>query len=364
MDLTVIYIIYIVMLSKKEQKRGTIGENMHSKGHRNTYALLLLVIVVISAVLISGCTEKDTGTEQQLSSLTFGYQPSTHQIAYLTAKDQGWWNESLSPLGVQRVNDRLFPTGAPEMSAMLAGEIDVAYVGAAPVVAAVANGLDAKIVATAQIQGSDIVLRNGLPYEGPEDLRGLRIATFPPGTIQDTLLREWLTVNGINPETDVTILPMGPGDAVTALSARQVDAVFLPHPSPTEIEVQGIGRSVVQSGEMMEDHACCVVLVSGRLIREHPDVVQQIVATHVRATEYDTGHVSEAAATFAADQDMDVAVVEKSLQDWDGTWIADPNVIINSTVEYAQVQYDQGTINRQLTQDDLFDLSFYEALDQ
>ncbi len=355
-----IYIIYIVMLLKN----GIIGDNMHSKRYIKPYAFLLLIIFIISAVLISGCAETETQTEQQLTSLTFGYQPSTHQIAYLTAKDQGWWNESLSPLGVQSTSDRLFPTGAPEMSAMLAGEIDVAYVGAAPVVAAIASGLDAKIVAAAQIQGSDIVLRNDLPYEGPEDLKGLRIGTFPPGTIQDTLLREWLADNDINPDTDVTILPMGPGDAVTALSAGQVDAVFLPHPSPTEIEVQDIGRSVVQSGEMKEDHACCVVAVSGRLIRDHPDVVQQIVATHARAIQYDNENVDEAAAVFAADQDWDVQVVEKSLADWDGTWVADPAVIVNSTVEYAQVQYEQGTINKQLTQDDLFDLSFYEALDQ
>lgn len=343
-------------------KNGTIGDNMRYRTSTKLYAFSLLIIFIIAAVLISGCAERDT-EPQQVSTLTFGYQPSTHQIAYLTAKDQGWWAEDLSPLGVQRINDRLFPTGAPEMSAMLAGEIDVAYVGAAPFVAAASSGLDAKIVAAAQIQGSDIVLRNDLPYEGPENLRGLRIATFPPGTIQDTLLRDWLRDNGINPDRDVNIIPMGPGDAVTALSARQVDAVFLPHPAPTQIEVQGIGRSVVLSGEMKEDHACCVVVVSGNLIRNHPEIVQQIVATHVRATQYDTEHVDEAAATFAEDQDWDVSVVEKSLADWDGTWVADPGVIINSTVEYAQVQYEQGTINRQLTQDDLFDLSFYEALD-
>jgi NitT/TauT family transport system substrate-binding protein len=337
---------------------------MNSKRYTKAFASLLLIVFIMSAVIISGCTEREAQTGEELTELTFGYQPSTHQIAYLTAEDQGWWEEDLSPLGVQTINDRLFPTGAPEMSAMLAGEIDVAYVGAAPVVAAIASGLDAKIVAAAQIQGSDIVLRNELPYEGPQDLRGLRIATFPPGTIQDTLLREWLADNGINPDTDVRISPMGPGDAVTALSAGQVDAVFLPHPAPTQIEVQGIGRSVVHSGEMKEDHACCVVAVSGRLIRDHPDVVQQIVATHVRAIEYDNENVDEAAAVFAADQDWDVQVVEKSLADWDGTWTADPNIIVNSTVEYAQVQYEQGTINRQLTQDDLFDLSFYEALDQ
>ncbi|MBN2110742.1 MAG: ABC transporter substrate-binding protein [Methanosarcinaceae archaeon] len=328
---------------------------------------LILIVFMISAVLVSGCAEQEKGPEAEeatVTELTFGYQPSTHQIAYLMAEDKGWWTEDLGPLGIESIDDRVFPTGAPEMAAMLAGEIDVAYVGAAPVISALASGLDAKIVAAAQIQGSDLIVRNELPYESPEDLRGLKIATFPPGTIQDTLLRNWLSENGINPDTDVTIKPMGPGDAMTAISAGQVDAVFLPHPSPTLIEEEGVGRSVVSSGEMQEGHACCVVAVSGELIRENPGLVQQIVATHVKANSYIAENTDEAAQVFADDQEWDVAVVKKSIADWDGSWVSDPNLIVDSTVNYAQIQYEMGYINAELAADDIFDLSFYEALDQ
>jgi len=325
----------------------------------------ILVMALVLAVFVSGCTEDTAEQEKEqadaITELTFGYQPSTHQIAYMTAREKGWWLEDLESYGVVSIDDRLFPTGAPEMQSMLAGEIDVAYVGAAPVIAALASGLDAKIVAAVQIQGSDLVLRTDLPYESPEDLRGLKIATFPAGTIQDTLIRDWLKENGIDPENDVEIVGMGPGDAMTAISASQVDAVFLPHPAPAMIESEGTGRSVVSSGEMLQDHACCVVAVSGELIREHPDVVRQIVATHVRATDYNAENPDEAAQVFADDQDWDVELVKTSLSEWDGSWIADPNLIVNSTVDYAQVQYELGYISTPLEQDDIFDLSFYEA---
>ena len=232
--------------------------------------------------------------------------------------------------------------------------------------------LDAKIVAAVQIEGSDIVLRNEFPYGSPADLKGLRIATFPPGTIQDTLLRNWLQENGVDPDVDVDIRPMGPGDAITAMLAEQIDGAFLPHPAPTLIIDGGNARSVVQSGEILAEHACCVVAVSGELIREHPEVVQQIVATHVRATQYNSENLDEAAQIFADDQDWDVELVKTissefvktSLADWDGAWVADPNLIVNSTVDYAKVQYDLGYISAELTRDDIFDLSFYEALDQ
>jgi NitT/TauT family transport system substrate-binding protein len=326
-------------------------------------SVLLLITFIMAIVLVSGCAEKEVNTEA-ITELTFGYQPSTHQIAYLTAKEKGWWNEDLSPLGIEKINDNLFPTGAPEMTSMIAGDLDVAYVGAAPVISALAKGLDAKIVAAVQIEGSDLVLRNEFPYETPADLKGLKIATFPPGTIQDTLLRNWLKENGVDPDKDVEILAMGPGDAITAISAEQIDGAFLPHPAPTLVEAGGNARSVVQSGEILAKHACCVVAVSGDLIRNHPEIVKQIVATHIRATEYNSENLDEAAQIFADDQDWDVELVKTSLTDWDGTWVADPSLIVNSTVDYAKVQYELGYISTELTKDDIFDLSFYEALDQ
>ena len=166
----------------------------------------------------------------------------------MTAAEKGWWVEDLAPYGIKEVKDYEFPTGAPEMQAMMAGDLDVAYVGAAPVITALSQGLDAKIIAPVQIQGSNLVLRPEYEYNSPADLKGLKIATFPTGTIQDTLLREWLKQNGLDPEKDVTIIGMGPGDAITAISAKQVAAVFLPHPSPNHRKSRqrafrcGIGR--------------------------------------------------------------------------------------------------------------------------
>ncbi len=65
------------------------------------------------------------------------------------------------------------------MQAMMAGDLDVAYVGAAPVITALSQGLDAKIVEPVQINGSSLVLRPEYKYESPKDLKGLTIATYP-----------------------------------------------------------------------------------------------------------------------------------------------------------------------------------------
>lgn len=319
-------------------------------------AILLAVALVAAFTFVSGCTGTDSG---DVTHLKIGYQPSTHQTAHMTAMEKGWWQEDLAPLGVEQITDYNFPTGAPEMQTMLAGDLDIAYVGSAPFIAAVSTGLDAKIVAAVQTQGSDLVLRNEIPYSTPADLVGKTIATFPPGTIQDTILWTWLEENGVDPAS-VNIKAMDPGAATTALSAGQVDGVFLPHPSPSVIAAEGTGRTVVQSGEMMKDHACCVLVASGSLIREHPEIVEQVVRTHIKATEYNIEHPDEAAAIYSKKTGQNVETVKASFRDWDGTWTADPNVITTSVVEYTNLQYELGYINKPLTQDDLFDLSFYE----
>jgi NitT/TauT family transport system substrate-binding protein len=320
----------------------------------SAFALLALALLLFTA----GCTQQ--AATPKISELRIGYQPSTHQMAHTTAMEKGWWKADLAPLGVQNVTDKVFPSGPPEMQAMLAGDLDIAYVGAAPVLSALATGLDAKIVAGVNTQGSDLVVSNNLDYKGPQSLAGKTIATFPAGSIQDTVLREWLKKNNLSPDKDVFIKGMTPGDAVTAITAGKVDAIFLPTPSPSTVVNQGKGRIVVHSGEMYPNHTCCVLVVSGKLIREHPEIVRQIIRTNDKAVAWNQQNLDEAAAIYAKKTGANLADVKSSLQEWDGSWVSDPNIIVDPVLDYAKFQYDLGYIKKPLTKDDIFDLSFYK----
>jgi NitT/TauT family transport system substrate-binding protein len=327
-----------------------------------TKTVLILMVLLLAA--FSGCVEspeEDGVEEATMTHLRIGYQPSTHQIAEMVAMEKGWWKEDLAEFGITKVSDSEFPSGPPEMVAMMGGHLDIAYVGAAPPITAIAQGLDAKIVAAVQTQGSDLVLRPEINYTTPSDLRGLTIATFPPGSIQDTVFRKFLMDNNISTD-DVVIKEMGPGDAMAAIAAGAVNGVFLPHPGPAVIEMDGNGRSVVGSGEMWQDHACCCLLVSGKLIREHPEMVKQIIRTHIKATEYLIKNQNESAMIFANKTGYDLNKVKYSFETWDGEWISDPHLEINSALEFAKVQYDLGSIDTLPTEKDLFDTRFYDEV--
>src|SRR5512136_640877 len=160
--------------------------------------MVLIVILAAVAIMSLGCisspekSENATKEEKAYTNITtlrIGYQPSTHQIAEMVASEKGWWKEDLKPFGITDIKEFEFPTGVPEMQAMVAGELDAAYVGTAPPISAISAGLPAKIVAAVNINGSDLVLRPDLVYNGPASLAGLTIGTFPPGSIQDTVMK-------------------------------------------------------------------------------------------------------------------------------------------------------------------------------
>jgi len=322
------------------------------------WIVFMLMAAVVAITL--GCI---TQPEEKAGAMTLriGYQPSTHQIAEMIAMEKGWWLEDLKPFGVTEVEDFEFPSGPPEMQAMLGGDLDIAYVGTAPPISAISEGLDAKIVAGVNINGSDLVVRPAVQYNGPASLQGLKVGTFPPGSIQDTVMKKWLKDNNVDYQ-NINILPMGPGDAVTAISASQVDGVFLPHPAPAIVELEDKGRAVVASGEMWPNHACCSLVVSGKLMRENPELVEQIIKTHIKATEYAKSNLDVAAEIYSNKTGQDLDMVKHSLAIWDGEWISDPRIQIPSTLEYAAVDYELGYTKNQLTEDDLFDTSFYERV--
>ncbi|MCL2863057.1 MAG: ABC transporter substrate-binding protein [Methanimicrococcus sp.] len=320
---------------------------------------LSIALMLLAAVSFSGCLGNSNA---ETTDVIIGFQPSTHQMAFTTAKALGWWEENLSQLdSVRRVSDRSFPSGPSEATALASNAIQVAYIGAAPLIPSIAqNNSDLKIIAAVQINGSSLIIPVNATYTDPTYFEGKKIATFPPGSIQDTLFKQWLVENGVN-LSKVDIKGMDSGEAQTALKSGAVDAVFLPHPAPSIIVAAGDGKVVLTSGDMSMAHACCVLAVSQSFIDKYPEIVAEIVKIHVDATRYTQENPEEAARYYASVTQVSEDIVLNSINDWDGEWVSDPHLIIDFVVAYAKAQYDQGLSPRELTKEELFDTSFYDA---
>jgi len=331
--------------------------------------LSLIAIVSIALIVIfAGCVEEKAPSK--MTTLYMGCQPINHQTAAMLASEKGWWEEDLAKFGIEKVEMKEFSSGPPEMHAMLAGDLDVAYVGMAPPISAMYEGLDAKLIAGVETRGDALVIRSDLAdkYNGPHSLKGMSIATYPPGSIPHTILSKWLLDNGIDPEKDVDVKAMGPSDAVTAIGAKAIDAAFICTPYPSMIEEAGYGRIVTVGDEMWPNHACCCLVASGEMISEHPDMVKQIIKTHIRATDYINKHPEEAGEVFGKRYNINVSVIMHSLNVTGMCWIHDPHLEIDDGLEYARVIYE---LNREryesmgvkvLEKEDIFDTSFYDEI--
>ncbi|HWQ21008.1 MAG TPA: ABC transporter substrate-binding protein, partial [Methanotrichaceae archaeon] len=125
------------------------------------------------------------------------------------------------------------------------------------------------------------------------------------------------------------------------------------------LELDGSGRKVISSGQMWPGHACCSLAVSGRLIRMKPDLVAQIVRTHIKATDYVNSHQEEAAEIYSNATGQDLEMVRRSIDEWGGTWTSDPGPQVSSTLDYAGMCLDLNYTSAVMNDRDIFDYEFY-----
>ena len=244
--------------------------------------IAMLVIAAVAGVFLYAWPPPSKPEKVELSVLRIGYQPSWHHAAEFVMVEKGWIQEITG----LKIEEKEFPTGPPEMEAFIAGELDIAYVGAAPPIPALAKGMKAKIVASANTEGSALVVRPDFEYTGPSSLKGAKIGSYPPGSIQDTVLRYWLKMQGLKPGVDVEIIAMGPRPQLESLRARAIDGIFTPDPMPYIAVIEGYGKIAVDSSDMWPHHPCCVLLISEDLIENHRELAKKILALHIITQKY------------------------------------------------------------------------------
>jgi len=113
---------------------------------------------------------------------------------------------------------------------------------------------------------------------------------------------------------------------------------------------------------MWPGHACCVLLVSGKLIKENPELVKEIIKIHIKATEYIYDNPEEAAEIASRKLGMSKEIILDSMMNSDTTFIHNPNDIVVYMEAYGKEHYDLGYTKKLLTAKDLIDTSLYNEV--
>jgi NitT/TauT family transport system substrate-binding protein len=176
---------------------------------------------------------------------------------------------------------RSFNAGPSAMEALLAGAIDLAYVGASPALNAHVRtqGEEIRVLAPVAQGGNALVVRAGVDLHVPQDFRGRRIGTPQLGNTQDIDTRTWLRQGGLKVHLgggDAHVVPAQNADLMLLFSRGEVDAVWTVEPWVTRLTTE-FGGVVIHENK----DALITVLVTSRsaLARRRP-AIEAFVRSH------------------------------------------------------------------------------------
>jgi NitT/TauT family transport system substrate-binding protein len=287
---------------------------------------VLLAAGVTAAVtaLAAGCSSSGASTGSGSSSggsssapvtLRLGFLANITHAPALVALKEGFFAKDLGKNVTLKTS--VFSSGTQETTALLAGQLDAAYVGPNPAINAwqKSSGKAIKIVSGAASGGAALVVKPSI--SSVSQLKGQKLATPSLGNTQDVALRYYLKSHGLTSTQtgggDVPITPITPNsDAVLEFKSGQIAGGWEPAPYDIEMEQDG-GKVLVNEASLWPggQFVTTNIVVSQSFLAAHPSVVTGLLKANIQAINFI--HHSTAAAETAANAEL-TALTGKGLK--------------------------------------------------
>lgn len=179
------------------------------------------------------------------------------------------------------VKGRLFEyskySGWPEIKeSLMAGRVQAAYMLAPLVMDLTTQKIPVKIVALGHRSGAVIMVRKDSPYRKFKDLTGKRVAIPSRFAVDLLFLRKMLKQEGMRVE-QIELVEMPPPDMPAALYAKAVDAYCTGEPFGAAAQKAGYAIPLKMTRDEWRNYICCVLTVRDELIKDAPELVQDLV---------------------------------------------------------------------------------------
>jgi NitT/TauT family transport system substrate-binding protein len=240
----------------------------------------MLWLVVLVGTFAPGC-RRAQGPEDPLR---LAYLPNVTHAQALVGTHEGLFDEALGEGSLETLK---FNAGPQAMEALLAGEVDVAYVGGGPAITAfVRSHGELHVVAGAVSGGAGLVAR-GLPNLAA--LEHLRLAVPQLGNTQDIALRHWLLEQGMPPQSHggpVKVTPVANPEILALFRSDRLHAAWVPEPWLSRLLVEAGARLWIDERTLWPRGAfpTTVVVVTDRALRERRTQVLALLGIHAELT--------------------------------------------------------------------------------
>jgi NitT/TauT family transport system substrate-binding protein len=249
---------------------------------------VLVGVTAVAATLLAACgssASSGTGPGSAAAPVTLrlGFLANITHAPALVGVDKGFFTRDLGKNVTLKTS--IFSSGTQETTALLAGQLDAAYVGPNPAINAwqKSGGTAIKIISGAATGGASVVVKSGIASAA--GLKGKTVATPSLGNTQDVAVRYWLKSSGLATTStgggDVFIKPTTPNsNAVLEFRSGQIAGGS--EPSPYDVQMVNAGGKLLFS----EPGVTTNLVVTQAFLAAHPSVVKGLLQGQIDANSY------------------------------------------------------------------------------
>jgi len=262
--------------------------------------IYLNILIGLILIFITACSNADGSTKSANGNQKVTIAQTTHGFLFAplyVAEEKGFFADE--GLDVEVI---ISGGGSKVMAAVIGGSVEFGGTTLGNVMQASEKGQDIQIFASLMNQyASNVVINKDIAKEKGVDanstlsekiqaLKGLKIAITSPGSSSDKLVRHLLEMEGIEPDKDVELVPLGKSDAVVpAFKNKQIDAFAFSSPtSEIALNENGLMLLNLSQGEVSDlDGFLYTGLVAKKeLMESDPELIEKMTRAVAKAEEF------------------------------------------------------------------------------
>jgi len=237
-------------------------------------AVVTAVCIVFSGLFLASSVQAQTRTVK----ISQAFQHLLY-IGLYVARDAGFFKEQGLDVTISTAGG-----DAPAFAALTSGQVDFAQGDPAFVAIGAEKGWDGRVVVMAvdRVAIWGVAIKDIKPFTDPIGFKGLTVATYPQPNTSYVVQKELAERAGLKLGVDTRIAEVQFGSEIPALRSGTVDVAQTIEPNVTQLEEQN-GHVVFSYPEAYGPLAFTGLMVSEKLIREQPDLVQRVVTAYEKA---------------------------------------------------------------------------------
>lgn len=251
------------------------------------------------ATTAGGSAPDLASTAATKSTLNLGFFPNLTHAPALVGLQQGFFAKALgSAVTIRQLS---FNAGPAELSALLAGSVDIAFIGPSPTITGFeqSKGAALRVIAGACSGGASLVVAKAITSVA--QLKGKKVGSPQLGNTQDVALRYYLKSHGLSTTPsgggDVPVVPAKNSVLLQSFQQGQIAGAWVPEPYASQFVAAG-GHVLVDEASLWPGGAFVTtnVAVSSAFLAKSPAIVAAFLQGEVDTIAWMKANAAKAKA--------------------------------------------------------------------